>query len=173
MKVLISVASRHGATLDIAEAIRAELEASKVEVDLLAPERVADVSPYDAVVIGSSVYAGRWLAPARDLIDRQFAQLARKPVWLFSSGPIGDPPKPTEPPPDGLATTRRLNAMDHQVFEGRLDRATLGFGERAVVRVVGAADGDFRPWQAVRAWAQRISSTLPSERTVPATQGVG
>src|SRR5215212_4334828 len=100
MKVLISAASRHGATLEIAEALKTEVEASGVEVDLIAPERVVDVTPYDAVIIGSAVYAGRWLAAARELIDREVTQLSAKPVWLFSSGPIGDPDKPDEPPAD-------------------------------------------------------------------------
>lgn len=173
MKVLISVASRHGATLDIAEAIRTELEASNLQVDLLAPERVGDVSPYDAVVIGSSVYAGRWLAPTRELIDRQLGQLIRKPVWLFSSGPTGRPPKPAQPPADGMELTRLTNAQDHQVFEGRLDRDMLGFGERAVVGMVGAESGDFRPWAAVAAWAERIATSLTSEPLLPAGRALG
>jgi menaquinone-dependent protoporphyrinogen oxidase len=173
MKVLISVASRHGATLEIAEAIRAELEASNVEVDLLAPERVADVSPYDAVIIGSSVYAGRWLAPARALINHHLGQLTRKPVWLFSSGPIGVPPKPTQPPAEGIELTRLTNALDHQVFEGRLDRDMLGLRERALVRIVGAESGDYRPWAAVAAWAQRIVTSLTTEPLLPVAPAHG
>ena len=167
MKVLITVASRHGATLDIAEVIRNELVASNVDVDLIAPERVVDVSPYDAVVIGSSVYAGRWLAPARELVDRQLAQLIKRQVWLFSSGPVGSPAKPTQPPLEALEMTRRTNALDHQVFEGRLDRDLLTFGERAIVRVVGARSGDFRPWYAVAEWARGIAASLSGEEQLP------
>jgi len=168
MKVLISAASRHGATLEIAEALKTEVEASGVEVDLIAPERVVDVTPYDAVIIGSAVYAGRWLAAARELIDREVAQLSGKPVWLFSSGPIGDPAKPDEPPADAVERCRRLRAIDHQVFAGRLDRDLLGFAERAIVRVVGAQTGDYRPWPAVRAWGQRIASHVVSQSAVAA-----
>jgi hypothetical protein len=50
--------------------------------------------PYDAVVLGSAVYAGHWLKPARALADRCAAALRARPVWLFSSGPVGDPAKP-------------------------------------------------------------------------------
>jgi menaquinone-dependent protoporphyrinogen oxidase len=171
MKVLISVASRHGATLEIAEVIRNELIASSIDVDVIAPERVTDVSNYDAIVIGSSVYAGRWLAPARELIDRQLAQLLEKPVWLFSSGPLGSPPKPSQPPVDALELAHRTNALDHQMFEGRIDRELLGFGERAVARVVGAPSGDFRPWYAIAEWARRIAASATGEEQVPVGAG--
>jgi len=171
MKVLISVASRHGATLEIAEVIRNELVKSNIEVDVIAPARVADVSSYDAIVIGSSIYAGRWLAPARELIDRQLTQLREKPVWLFSSGPLGSPPKPSQPPADALEMTQRTNALDHQLFDGRLDRELLGFAERAVVRVVGAPSGDFRPWFAIAEWARRIAASATGEEQIPVGAG--
>jgi len=172
MKVLVSAASRHGATMEIAGAIRSVLEQADIEVDLLAPERVTSVEAYDAAVIGSAVYAGHWLAPARELVEREAASLVGKPVWLFSSGPIGDPAKPTQPPADGLELTRRVNAIDHQVFEGKLDRGQLGFGEKATVTMVGAAAGDYRPWEAVFQWARGIVAVLParvSRRPVTAT----
>jgi menaquinone-dependent protoporphyrinogen oxidase len=162
MKVLISAASRHGATLEIATAVKGILEQADVEVDLIAPERVNTVEPYDAVVIGSAVYAGRWLAPARDLIEREATTLAGKPVWLFSSGPIGDPAKPVEPPADGVELGRRIGAIDHQVFEGKLDRNELGFAEKAIVRVVGAAVGDYRPWDDILDWTRGIVAKLPA-----------
>jgi menaquinone-dependent protoporphyrinogen oxidase len=165
MQVLVSAASRHGATLEIATAIKGILEQSDVEVDLIAPERVTSVEPYDAVVIGSAVYAGRWLAPARELVEREAATLAGKPVWLFSSGPIGDPAKPAEPPADGLELGRRIGAIDHQVFEGKLDRKELGFAEKAIVRVVGAAAGDYRPWDDILDWTRGIVARLPVERS--------
>jgi menaquinone-dependent protoporphyrinogen oxidase len=161
MKVLISAASRHGATLEIAGAIKGVLEQADIEVDLIPPERVTTVEPYDAVVIGSAVYAGRWLAPARELIGREAVTLAGKPVWLFSSGPIGDPAKPVEAPAEGIELGRRVGAIEHAVFEGKLDRSRLGFAEKAIVQVVGAAAGDYRPWDAILDWARRIVAALP------------
>jgi menaquinone-dependent protoporphyrinogen oxidase len=171
MKVLVTVASRHGSTMLIGDAIREELAAKGITTHLVEPDLVRDITPYDAVVLGSAVYGGRWLAPARKFVDRFAAELVRKPVWLFSSGPIGDPAKPTQPPAEAMALTQRLNARDHQVFEGRLDRDQLSFGERATVRVVGAESGDFRPWTAITVWALAIASELESELATPAGAG--
>jgi len=57
------------------------------------PKQIQAVDGFDAVVLGSAVYAGHWLKPARELVDRSRDALAARPVWLFSSGPIGDPPQ--------------------------------------------------------------------------------
>ena len=138
---------------------------------LLEPDEIGDIGQYDAVVVGSAVYGGRWLAPARKFVKRFEAELARKPVWLFSSGPIGDPAKPTQPPAEGLGLAQRLGARDHQVFEGRLERDILGLAERAVVRVVRAESGDFRSWVAITVWARSISASLKSELATAAGAG--
>lgn len=167
MKVLVAVASRHGSTSMIGDCIREELIATGVSAHLLEPNEVGDIGQYDAVVIGSAVYAGRWLGPARRFVNRFEAELARKPVWLFSSGPIGEPAKPTQPPAEALEIAHRLGARDHQVFEGRLERDLLSLAERAVVRVVGAQSGDFRSWVAITVWARSISASLKSELATP------
>jgi menaquinone-dependent protoporphyrinogen oxidase len=51
-----------------------------------------DPASFDAVVLGSAVYAGRWLDPARQYAALYADVLRARPVWLFSSGPIGNPP---------------------------------------------------------------------------------
>ena len=56
--------------------------------------------------------------------------------------------------------TDDLGARAHRIFPGRLDRRRLGFGERAVVGVVRARDGDFRPWPEIVAWADGIAASL-------------
>lgn len=171
MKVLVAVATRHGSTWLIGDCIREELVSTGLDAHLFAPEEIADVGQYDAVVIGSAVYAGRWLAPARSFVGRFEATLARKPVWLFSSGPTGHPAKPSQPPAEALELTRRLGARDHQLFDGRLEPDLLSLGERAVVRVAGAESGDFRPWVAITVWARGISASLKSELATPAAAG--
>jgi len=50
------------------------------------------------VVLGSAVYLGQWMKPARELAERSAGAIASRPVWLFSSGPIGEPAKPADKP---------------------------------------------------------------------------
>ena len=71
-----------------------------LEPTVLPPEQVEGVNGYDAVVLGSAVYAGHWRKPARELVNRCGTALAERPVWLFSSGPIGEPPFPPDEPHD-------------------------------------------------------------------------
>ena len=68
MKVLVTAASKHGATAEIAGVIRAVLEKEDLDVDLIAPDEVEQVVGYDAVVLGSGVYAGHWLKPAKEFV---------------------------------------------------------------------------------------------------------
>ncbi len=163
MKVLISAASKHGATAEIADAIGEVLSATGIEVDVCQPEDVTTVAPYDGVVLGSAVYAGRWLEPVKKLIERESDALLLKPVWLFSSGPLGDPAKPTTDPVDITRLRAATHAIDHQLFPGKIDRYQLGMAERAILAVVRVPDGDFRPWEAVQAWASSIAATLQAK----------
>jgi menaquinone-dependent protoporphyrinogen oxidase len=160
MRVLVSVASRHRSTDEIGTAIARVLEAAGLEVELLAPELVTSVEPYDAVVLGSAVYAGRWLESARELVEREVDRLRDRQVWLFSSGPIGEPPKPEQVSADAITILGRIGAIDHQVFEGRLDRSRLGVGEKLIASTVRARPGDYRPWDAVVEWARWIAAAL-------------
>jgi menaquinone-dependent protoporphyrinogen oxidase len=98
MKVLVTVSSRHGATSEIAQQIGETLVAAGIDADIRPPDAVPSVANYDAVIIGSAVYAGRWLQQARSFIERESANLKTRPVWLISSGPLGDPQKPDEAP---------------------------------------------------------------------------
>jgi hypothetical protein len=100
MRVLVTAATKYGATAEIAAAIAEVLDEHGLEATMLPPDQVEEVDGYDAVVLGSAVYAGHWLKPARELVERHAGALASRPVWLFSSGPVGDPPKPEEDPVD-------------------------------------------------------------------------
>lgn len=162
MKVLVAVASKHGSTEEIARAVAEVLSERGLEATVRSPEEVDDVGGFDAVVLGSAVYAGRWMKEARELVERATEDLAARPLWLFSSGPIGDPPKPEEDPVDVAEIMEATEARDHRVFAGRLERAKLGFAEKAVVMALRAPDGDFRDWDEIRGWAGVIAETLTS-----------
>ena len=70
MRVLVSAATKHGATADIAQAIGEVLGERGLEPTVLPPDQIEEVDGYDAAVLGSAVYAGRWLKPAGELVER-------------------------------------------------------------------------------------------------------
>jgi menaquinone-dependent protoporphyrinogen oxidase len=164
MRVLITAATRHDATREIAEAIGAGLAERGLDSESRPIDEVTDLSGYDAVVLGSAVYMGRWLKPARQFAERNAGALAAVPVWLFSSGPLGPPGRLV--PPGGPADINELvkltGAREHRLFAGRLDRGRLGFAERAAVRAVHAAEGDCRDWDAIEGFAGEIAAQLAS-----------
>ncbi len=160
MRILVSAASRHNATSEVAQAIARTLERADIKVDVRRPEEVSHLAAYDGVVLGSAIYAGHWLRAAKELVERTSSRMRGIPVWLFSTGPIGDPLKPEGLPVDVAAMLEQSGAREHRMFGGRLDKRELGFGEKAIVRVVGAAEGDYRPWDEIEAWAEEIATTL-------------
>ena len=157
MRILVCAASRHGGTAEIARRLADALRREGAEVAVIRPEEVAGVSDYDAVVLGSGVYLGRWLPAARRMAARFEEQLRRKPVWLFSSGPVG--PKAAEPDPRPVNAERlieRTGAIEHQVFGGRIERARLSRPERFVVARLHVPDGDDRDWARIESWGRAI-----------------
>jgi menaquinone-dependent protoporphyrinogen oxidase len=160
MKVLVTAATKHGATGGIAAAIGEALTARGFDATVLPPEDVGAIDGFDAVVLGSAVYAGHWLKPARELVDRSQDSLARRPVWLFSSGPLGDPPKPQEDPVDVAELLAATKAKGHRVFAGKLVKHQLGFAERAIALAFRAPDGDFRDCAEIKGWATEIADAL-------------
>jgi menaquinone-dependent protoporphyrinogen oxidase len=160
MRILVTAASRHDATAEVAQVIADTLERAGIEVEVRRPEEVVHLTAFDGVVLGSAIYAGHWLKPAKDLVERTSSRMHEIPVWLFSTGPIGDPLKPEGLPVDVAPMLEQSGAREHRLFGGRLDKRELGFGEKAIVRMVGAAEGDYRPWDEIEAWAEEIAATL-------------
>lgn len=162
MKVLVAVASKHGSTDEIARHLVEVLERKGLDVTLRTAHQADDLSAFQAVVLGSAVYAGHWMKEATELADRIAACDPQPDVWLFSSGPVGDPPKPDEDPVDVPRIGDMVAARGHRVFDGKLDKSKLGFGERAIVTALRAPEGDFRDWDDIAAWGEDIATALQS-----------
>lgn len=163
-KILIAVASKNGSTWEIGKRIGEIIAEHKLRAIVMETDGYYTVDDFDAVVLGSAVYSGHWLVSARQFVDRFEKQLASKPVWLFSSGPIGDPPHPRgDKAVDISGILQRTKAREHKLFAGKLDRDRLSFAQRAVVLAVRAPFGDFRNWPEIEAWATEISRQLRKE----------
>lgn len=169
MKILVVVASRHGATWEIGEAVAAALACCGHTVDQRAPEDVTSLDGYDAVVLGSAVYLAHWMAPAREFADRFAEELRRVPVWLFSSGLATVPAAAANSPHELIALRDRIGARGHRSFPGRLDRTLLTFTERAAIAGARTREGDHRDLSAVRAWARDVAADFAVHPNAVAT----
>jgi menaquinone-dependent protoporphyrinogen oxidase len=165
-RVLVTTASKHGATAELASFLAACLQESAagrrcgLAAVAVPVHQQPDPARYDAVVLASAVYVGRWLEPARHYAAEHATALRGRPVWLLSSGPIGEPPFPPDEPHDAGPIAAVVGARGHRVFPGRLDKQLLSIGERAMVTAMRAPVGDFRDWEAVRTWAEEIAEDL-------------
>ena len=162
-RVLVSAGSKHGSTLEIAERIGEVLRDRGYDVDVAPPENVAGLGRYEAVVLGSAVYAGHWTPSAVELAERVAEKREILATWMFSSGPIGDPAKPEEDPVDIAEIFETTGTRAHQIFSGKIDKSKLSFGEKAILIAVRAPEGDFRDWDEIEAWAGEIADQLTRE----------
>lgn len=174
MRILASAASRYGSTAEIARSIGEALSGRGFDVSVIPPEEVATIEGYDAVILGSAVYMGHWLDPAKQFAGRFTDDLATRHVWLFSSGPVGDPSKKMvqkmgEDPLDVAEILATAKAEGHRVFAGKLDRKNLKGAQRASLLLFRGLEGDFRIWGEVKAWACGIADALSTRSPIPSS----
>jgi menaquinone-dependent protoporphyrinogen oxidase len=164
--VLVAYASRYGSTAGIAEAIGEILRERGLTTDVRRADDVREIADYDTVVVGSGVYMGRWDGAAVGFLKRFEHDLARRPTWLFSSGPTGGDVKAEarmaatlaeqpDPPGNIAKVAKRIGPRDHRTFAGRVGEDMGGFFARWIPK------GDWRDFDAVRAWAATIADASP------------
>jgi menaquinone-dependent protoporphyrinogen oxidase len=163
MTVLVAFASKHGSTGEIAAAIADVLRQSGLEVGCVSAHEVPTLEPYDAVVLGSAVYTGRWRREARRFLRKHARALSARPFWVFSSGPTGPPdkddPRWTEPRRT-MRRAERLGARGHIVFGGRVPPDGHGPAANAMAKGTPEEYRDRRDWAAIRLWAEGIAVSL-------------
>jgi menaquinone-dependent protoporphyrinogen oxidase len=174
MSILVAYASRHGATRAIAERIAERIRVAGLEADACPVQAVRNPGAYDAFVVGGAAYMFHWLKEATTFVRRNRAVLASKPVWLFSSGPIGTDLVDKEGQDVLVASVPRefaelrdaVHPRGERVFFGAFNPAqkAVGLTERFVMRMPAARAafpaGDFRDWPEIEAWADAIACEL-------------
>ena len=178
MSVLVAYATRHGATRGIAERIAETLRSEGQDVAVRPAGSVESLDDFDAFVIGSAAYMSHWLKDATSLVRRNRRLLHERPVWLFSSGPIGGPvdakgrdQRTASVPREIIEFAPGLDARDHHVFFGayEVDRPPIGLAERLAAPILAhlpasardaMPEGDFRDWAEIEGWAAGIAQYL-------------
>lgn len=175
MNVLVTAASQQGATREIAEAIGRTLRARGLDATVAAPDEIHAPDTFDAFVVGSAIYMGHWLPSATEFVHRFASTLSRRPVWLFSSGPVGDPrrklvQKMTADPLELPQLQALTGAREHRILAGKLVGKSLRGPQRLSLVVFRGFAGDWRDWTEIGRYATAIADTLaPTTQSDAAT----
>jgi menaquinone-dependent protoporphyrinogen oxidase len=153
--ILVAHASKRGSTAEVAAFIGDRLRERGLAADVRKAAEVDDLAFYDGVVLGGSLYFGRWHGDARAFLSRFRTPLADRPLAVFALGP--------------------KTASEHDLAGSRaqLDRA-LGDVEPTTVAVFGGVidpaklrfpfnrmpASDARDWTAIATWADEVAALV-------------
>jgi menaquinone-dependent protoporphyrinogen oxidase len=99
---------------------------------------------------------GSWLPEAVKFVEVHTAALKTKPVAYFqvSSFLKEDTPEKRQEAATYLGAVRALvKPASVGLFAGKIDYSKLSFFDRTIAKMVGSVEGDWRDWDAIRAWA--------------------
>ena len=166
--ILVTYASKAGSTGGVAQAIGQSLADGSAQVVVRPMREVSDLSPYQAVVAGSAIRAGRWLPEARQFVQNHQAALAQKPfaaflVCLTLAQPSADALQKAAAYLDPVRAL--VKPASEGLFAGVVDFGKLpvvpeGLIMRAILASSHMEAGDYRDWNAIRAWAVDLKPKL-------------
>lgn len=167
-KVLVTYASQGGAAAGVAEAIGKVLSANNTPVEVLPIRDVRDLASYHAVVIGSAVHSGQWMPEAMAFVERNESKLRQMPTAIFQVCMMLAAKNESyrNMVPGWLAPLRsRLRPVAEASFAGalwpdRYSKLSEKLGLRIFLGTIQLKPGDYRDWDAIRAWAERIRPSI-------------
>ncbi len=166
-RILVAYATKTGSTSGVAEAVGRQLATDGTAVDVRQMKDVQDLGGYRAAVLGSAINGGKWLPEATRFVEANRAGLSRMPTAIFLVCLLAA--NPTEQNRQFVSTfLEPVRALVHPVaegrFAGRLLYAKHPFFERLGMRIFARtqrlAEGDYRDWGAIRAWADATRPLL-------------
>ena len=157
-RVLVAYASKLGSTGEIAATIAQVLHDGGHRALALPARDVRSLDEWDAVILGSALYAAHWQKDARRFTERFREDLKARPLWLFSGGPLDRRLARADQPitPNGAEITAGLGARAHRTFGGRLSSDAAVDPQVLQTHRIG----DFRDWQSIVEYGYRISREL-------------
>lgn len=162
-RVLIAYASVTGSTGEVAQAIGQVIESDNVAVQVAPVRDIDDLGGFDAVVLGSSIRAGKWLPEAFRFLEMHQEALSQAPVAYFTTClTLVDDTEDSrrtvlaymEPV---LQAAPKITPVGLGLFAGSLDPNRTAL---PMLRSDLAPQGDYRDWDSIKAWAREIRPAL-------------
>jgi menaquinone-dependent protoporphyrinogen oxidase len=164
-RVLVAYCTRSGSTAGVAARLAAGLRQHGDIADVREVRHAPDPSDYDAIVLGSPVFDGRWMPEAEAYVHAYEAALQMRQTWLFSVGTFGDTSRllgflAKREPTNIDALRAAVRPRTYRVFAGAVDRAAWPLWSRMFFHALGGRFGDNRDWNVIDAWASEIAGQL-------------
>ena len=163
--VLITYATKHGSTREVAETIARAVEQHGLSVDVHPAREVGDLTGFDAVILGTALYMGRPHADARRFPKRYHEPLSRVPVAVFGMGPLttgdDDVAGARKQLERALAAVSDVTPVSTAIFGGVVKPDDLHFPFRHMKA------SDARNWADIEAWGREVATLLAERLTVP------
>lgn len=168
-KVLIAYSTKYGSTQGVAESIAEVLRGKYFTIDLLPAREVKDLDEYEAVILGTAMYAGQILADTRKFITRFDSKLKEIPSVLFILGPLSNNPQEVHGVQIQYAANQKkfpwYSPLNVQIFAGALDLKKLRFPDSLIKLYRSSPKNpmrsqDSRDWKAIQSWAAKLPDIL-------------
>jgi menaquinone-dependent protoporphyrinogen oxidase len=160
-RILVAYASRAGSTAEVAEAIGEVLRESKIDVDVRFVKDVAAIADYDALILGSAIWAGKPLPEMLRFAADQRDAMSGMPVAYFILCDLlrEYTPANRQVALGYVAPLRQLHEpVSIGLFAGRRDFSKVHpLLSWVLKRVFHLVEGDFRDWEQIRAWAATVA----------------
>jgi menaquinone-dependent protoporphyrinogen oxidase len=154
-RTLVAYATKHGSTEEVARSIGDLLRDAGHHVDIRDAAAVPDVDEYDGVILGGSLYMGRWHADARAFLRRHRATLEQRPLAVFALGPLTLGEEQVAGSRKQLDKALTQLGVDPQlvtIFGGEVDPEKLHFPFNRMPKT------DARDWSEIAAWTNEVAS---------------
>lgn len=165
-RILVVYASWTGFTQGVAQAVADVLKENGTEVDVRRVKDAVDVGAYHAVVVGSAVRAGKVNGNAVAFLTKHREALSKMPVAFFivCMTMKEDTAEHRREVEQYLAAVQaqvpEVKFVDAGLFAGGMDPAKLALPMKLIMKAMKTANGDFRDWDAIRAWAGTLLPKL-------------
>ena len=137
MKTAIIYASKYGTTETVAVSIAEKLkEKNEVEIFPLNKNSNPDISGFEAVILGTPVYAGQALNKMKTFCKANETMLLQKKTGLFVCGMEPDKTKQENELKEAYPETLQKNATTTAFLGGAFQFEKMNFVERMIIKKI-------------------------------------
>lgn len=168
-RVLVAYATRYGSTAETAGVVAEELRKQGLDATAENVLAIKMVKGFDAVVLGSPVYMGKWLVDIVEFVKTFRVDLSAIPLAAFTAGLTvcsegGDGGDGGKAAGEAVEAVRMyVDPVETGLFGGKMEKKGLSFADRAIITMVRAKEGDCRDWDAIRSWSKTLPAKLGLE----------